>query len=299
MRFALWPGLETSWEDLLTLARQAETTGWDGVWWADHFMPGSGDVGRATGECWAAVAALAALVPRIRIGPLVGGNTYRHPAVLAKMAAGVDIISGGRLVLGLGAGWQENEHVAYGIPFSTTADRLRRLDEACQVITSLFRDERTTFEGRYYQLQEAPLAPKPVQHPLPLMIGGMGEKRTLKIVAKYAQEWNGYGQPPMLQHKMAVLDQHCASVGRDPGEIQRSCPLLVVNIDDWQKMDYVSALSDPVEVGDRDAVLRGVQQYAAIGINEIIVKASPLGHTVAEMQEAMDRFITTVQGEFG
>ena len=128
--------------------------------------------------------AVAVAVPRIRLGTLVTGNTYRHPAVLAKIAAGVDIISDGRVVLGIGSGWQENEHEAYGLEFSTVGGRLRRLEEACVIIKSLLANDRTDFDGEFYQLKDAPLDPKPVQDPLPLMIGGGGEKVTLRITAQ-------------------------------------------------------------------------------------------------------------------
>ncbi len=143
MRFGFWPGTAASWEDTLALCRHAEATGWDGICYADHFMADGADTSGPWTEAWTTLAALAASVPRIRIGTLVSGNTYRHPAVLAKMAATVDQISGGRLVLGLGAGWQENEHRQYGIPFYTLGERLARLDEACQVIKSLFSNEKS------------------------------------------------------------------------------------------------------------------------------------------------------------
>jgi len=183
MRFGFWPGPNNSWNDTLVLAKHAESGGWHGVWYADHFMPNAEDTSGPTSECWTTLAALAASVPRIRIGALVTGNTYRHPAVLAKMAANVDNISGGRCVLGLGAGWQENEHRAYGIDFSTLGGRVSRFEEACQVVTGLFTNEKTGFAGKHYQLTDAPLAPKPVQKPLPLLIGGGGEQRTLRIAA--------------------------------------------------------------------------------------------------------------------
>ncbi len=137
MRFVFWPGPNNPWNDALQLALHAESTGWDGIYYADHFMPNAADASGPTSECWTTLAALAARVPRIRLGALVTGNTYRHPAVLAKMAANVDNISGGRCVLGLGAGWQENEHAAYGIPFHTLGGRMRRLEEACQVVTGV------------------------------------------------------------------------------------------------------------------------------------------------------------------
>jgi len=123
MRFSVWPGSANTWEDTLNVAKHAEATGWDGVWFADHFMPNQADTSGPTAEAWTTIAALSALVPRVRIGTLVTGNTYRHPAVLAKMAAQCDVISGGRIVLGLGSGWQENEHAAYGLEFSTVPGR--------------------------------------------------------------------------------------------------------------------------------------------------------------------------------
>src|SRR3989454_3927373 len=159
----------------------------------------------------------------MRAGTIVLGNTYRSPAVVAKMAAQVDIISGGGLPLGLGAGWQQNEHEAYGIPFYTLRERLERLDEACQVIRSLWTERRATFKGRFYQLSDAPLDPKPVQTPHPeLMIGGGGERITLRIVAKHAHHWNVWGGPGGATPEGKNLHEHCAAVGRDSKTITRS-----------------------------------------------------------------------------
>jgi len=193
MQFGFWPNASQAWPDILDGAAHAEQTGWDSVWIADHFLPFTEDTSGPVHECWALLAGLAVAVPRVRLGSLVVGNTYRHPAVLAKQAASVDHLSGGRLVLGLGAGWQENEHVAYGIEYSTVQGRLDRLEEACAVITSLLRQDRSTSAGTHYQLQDAPLAPKPVGS-LPLLIGGGGEQRTLRIAAQYADEWNTWGR---------------------------------------------------------------------------------------------------------
>jgi alkanesulfonate monooxygenase SsuD/methylene tetrahydromethanopterin reductase-like flavin-dependent oxidoreductase (luciferase family) len=169
----------------------------------------------------------------MRVGTIVAGNTYRHPAVLAKMAANVDVVTGGRLICGIGAGWQENEHQAYGLPFYTVGERLARLDEACQVLKLLWTQDKATFEGRYYQLADAPCMPKPVQQPHPeLMIGGGGEKVTLKIAAKHADHWNVWGGPVMLAHKIAILEEHCARAGRDPRSIVRSANMVVRITDD-------------------------------------------------------------------
>src|SRR5206468_9951286 len=180
-------------------------------------------------ESWSTLSALAALIPRMRLGTIVLGNTYRHPAVVAKMAAQVDIISGGRLVLGLGAAWQQNEHKAYGIPFHTVGERLQRLDEACAVIRSLWTQDRTNFNGRHYQISDAPLDPKPVQKPHPeLMIGGAGERVTLRVVAKNADHWNVWAGPKILARKSAILEEHCAKVGRDSKTIHRSANMALL-----------------------------------------------------------------------
>lgn len=298
MRFSFWPNAGNTWDELLAACRHAESTGWDGIWFADHFMPNQADVSGPTAEVWTTVTALAALVPRVRIGTLVCGNTYRHPAVLAKMAAEADIISGGRLVCGLGAGWQENEHAAYGIPFYTTGERLRRLDEACQILTGLFANERTTFEGRYYQLHDAPLEPKPIQHPLPLLIGGGGEKVTLRIAARYANEWNTWGLPETLRQKMAILDQHCADVGRDPKTIQRSAQALMFVGDDPATREAAQAAGRmPVISGSMDEIRRTVQEYADAGVGELIVPDRPLGPGERGMA-TMDRIMREIAAEF-
>src|SRR5437762_6156470 len=155
MRFGIFTSLTgQTWPAVLDFWRHLETTGWDIACVSDHFMPNTRDREGAVLESWSTLAALAALVPRMRVGTIVLGNTYRHPAILAKMAAQVDIISGGRLLLGLGAGWQQNEHDAYGIPLYTMRERLERLDEACEVMTAPWKNKRSTFKARYYQLDD-------------------------------------------------------------------------------------------------------------------------------------------------
>src|SRR5262245_31195093 len=224
MRYGVFTGLMwQTWPGVLDLWLHLEKTGWDIACVTDHFMPNTKDREGAVFESWSTLSALAALVPRMQVGTIVLGNTYRHPAVVAKMAAQVDIISGGRLLLGLGAAWQRNEHEAYGIPFYTTPERLQRLDEACHVIRSLWTERRSNFNGRFYQLSDAPLDPKPIQKPHPeLMIGGGGERVTLRIVAKHADHWNVWGGPRILARKSAILEEHCSKVGRDSKNIARS-----------------------------------------------------------------------------
>jgi F420-dependent oxidoreductase-like protein len=298
MRFGFWPGPNNSWSDTLALAKHAETTGWHGLWYADHFMPNAEDTSGPTSECWTTLAALGATVPRVRIGALVTGNTYRHPAVLAKMAANVDNISGGRCVLGLGAGWQENEHKAYGINFSTLGGRMNRFEEACQVVTGLFANAQTDFSGKYYQLTNAPLAPKPVQQPLPLLIGGGGEQRTLRIAAKYANEWNVWGTPEVLARKGAILDQYCEEIGRDPKSIKHSTQGMLVLTDDSAAVERMKASGRPVIGGDGPGVRAIIEQYAEAGVDEVIIPDFNLGASVEAKKAIMDRFANEVMAHF-
>jgi F420-dependent oxidoreductase-like protein len=285
------------YDEVLSLARHVEQSGWDGIWYADHFMPDAADTSTPWPEAWTTLSALGAQVPRLRIGTLVSGNTYRHPAVLAKMAATLDHITGGRVVLGLGAGWQENEHRQYGIPFYTTRERLERLEEACQVIKSLFAERSATFTGRYYQLQDASLEPKPVQAPLPLLIGGGGEKVTLRITAQHADEWNVWGDPAILKHKMAILDQHCADLGRDPTAIQRSAVALLFMSEDAGYLEKMRAadLQLPSLIGTPEEIRELVAEYQSIGVDELIVPDFTLGDAV-QKRSTLDRFIRDVAG---
>ena len=207
MRFGFWPNPRSDYEDTKQLANHAEQIGYDGIWLADHFLPEEPEL-IPVHESWITMAALSRDVPRLRIGTMVSGNTYRHPAVLANMVATLDNLNNGRSVLGIGSGWQQNEHEAYGIAYDTIGIRLRKLDEACQIFKGLFNNDYFDFDGEFYTLKHAPLEPKPKQVKLPLMIGGGGEKVTLRIAAKYADEWNVWGDVDILKHKMAILD-HC------------------------------------------------------------------------------------------
>jgi F420-dependent oxidoreductase-like protein len=291
MRFSVWPSLAQPFDDVVTTARYAESSGWDGVYLADHFM--SNDAHK-TGveECWTSLAALAALVPRVRLGSLVAGNTYRHPAVLANMAATVDRISGGRLVLGVGAGWQQNEHDAYGIELPPPGPRLKRFAEACAILHSLLREPRTTFTGDYYRLVDAPLEPRPMQSPVPLLIGGAGEKVMLGIVARYADEWNCWGTPETLGHKISVLDGHCAAIGREPTEIHKSAQALVFMEGEGEVTGDRAALA-----GSSAALVEAIEQYAEAGVDEFIVPDFNLG-AVPNRLRVYDRFFAEVAAHF-
>lgn len=212
-----------SWDEVRRAALRVEELGYDSVWAWDHFVPLHGDVEQGPMlEGWQILAAWGALTTRIRLGTLVTGVQYRHPAVVANMVATLDHITHGRAVLGLGAGWHQREHTMYGIPFGTWTERFDRLEEACAIIRSLLDHEVTTHRGRYYRLSDAIMSPKPVQPHLPLMIGGGGERRTLRIVARWADMWHTGGNPDVYRRKVEVLERHCREAGRDPATILRT-----------------------------------------------------------------------------
>jgi F420-dependent oxidoreductase-like protein len=299
MRFSVWLSINQPWAEVLATARHAEATGWDGVWVADHFM-GNVDAIPAdvpTLEAGSVVAALAAAVPRVRIGTLVYGNTYRHPAVLANMAATTDHVSGGRFVLGLGTGWQVNEHEQYGIDLPPVRERVDRFSEAIQIVRSLLRKPTTTFIGEHYQLTDALCEPKPVQAALPILVGAKGD-RMLGIVARYADEWNTWGLPDHIAERSAVLDAWCEQVGRDPDAIVRSAQgLLFFTEDDAEAERLTDSLPRPVLAGTVERLRDVVAAYAGAGLNELIVPDFTLGSGARKL-EALDRFVDEVAPAF-
>lgn len=226
MRFAFKTSTQnTTWDDMLAVWRVADQIDvYESGWTFDHFSPIFSD---PTGPClegWTTLTALAQATTRLRLGTLVTGIHHRHPAVLANMAAALDIISGGRLELGIGAGWNEEESEAYGIELGSLTERFDRFDEACQVLIGLLSQETTDFDGRFFRLHAARNEPKGPQRPHPpICIGGNGEKRTLRITAKYADHWNFVGGTPAeFARKRDVLKAHCADVGRNPKDIMLS-----------------------------------------------------------------------------
>ncbi|HEV7759639.1 MAG TPA: TIGR03560 family F420-dependent LLM class oxidoreductase [Acidimicrobiales bacterium] len=297
MRFSIWPSANQPWSDVLATATHAEATGWDGVWIADHFMGNEGSPippETPTFEAGSLVAALAAAVPRVRLGTLVFGNTYRHPAVVANMAVTVDHVSGGRFTLGLGAGWQVNEHRQYGITLPPTGELIDRFEEAVQVIRSLLTQPTTTFDGQHYQLTEALCEPKSVQSPLPILIGASGEKRMLGVVARLADQWNCWGTPDLVAHKSSVLEQHCERVGRDPSEIGHSAQALVFITDDPGTAERLTAATGRATLAGSTAQLaERLHEYAEAGLDEFIVPDPTLGQG-AEKLERMDQLIEEV-----
>lgn len=302
MRFGIWPSPAWSWEETHELVAHCERTGWDAVYVADHFMPSGPDDKPADGdmtECWSTLTALAATVPRIRLAPLVTSVTYRHPAVIANIAAAVDQISGGRLTLGIGAGWQVNEHAAYGIPLGSVTERLDRFEEACQVVTSLLRENRTTFHGRYFTVEDAPNQPAPVQANLPLLIGGGGERRTLAIAARFADQWNYWTTPDVLSHKLGVLGRHCDQLGRDRSEIHVSTQALTFLSTDEKKLAPLrdTDIGRAAAIGTPAEMVELMAAYRDAGAGEFIVPGFTMGDP-AERTDVCDLFIEQVATHF-
>jgi F420-dependent oxidoreductase-like protein len=223
-----------------------DQAGFDHLWSYDHLVAVGADVTAPIFEGWSLLAAMAEGTSRARLGLLVTGNPYRHPAQLAKMAVTVDHLSGGRLEMGLGAGWNEPEFNMFALPFARTPERIRQLDEACTVLKRLWADEpRVTFTGRYYTLTDAIAEPKPMQKPHPpLWIGGSGPKLTLRVVARHADVWNPSGKTFEANlHASRLLDEHCAAVARDPSTIRRSIQLFWSDTESlyWEAEQYVEA----------------------------------------------------------
>jgi len=302
MRFSIWPSPARPWEETLELTRHCEETGWDGVYFADHFMPNAPDATPLDGDtldCWSVIAALASSVPRLRLAPLVTSVTYRHPAVLANIAAAVDNISGGRLLLGIGAGWQENEHAAYGLDLGSVKQRLDRFEEATQILISLLRETRTTFHGEYFDISDAPNQPAPVQARIPVLIGGGGEKRTMRIAARYADEWNSWTTPDVLAHKVGVLHKHCSDIGRDPSEIAVSTQaLLFLSTDEsWLSEKRSGDAGRAAVIGTPDEVTEILGLYANAGADEFIVPDFTMG-SLPRRKDTCDLFIEKVAPAF-
>ncbi len=228
-----------NWERWRRIAAQVEAAGLESLWRSDHFFSVMGEFERDSLETWTALTLVAETTRRIRFGPLVCSMTFRPPALLARMAAAVDQLSHGRLELGVGAGWYEREHAAFGIPFPPLRERMDRLEEGIEVLRRLWGPDPTSFEGRHWHLQGAVCRPKPHQQPgPPVIVGGAGERRLLAIVAQHADEWNcfGFGAGAYRQ-KGAVLAQHCEKIGRDPDSVRRSVMAGVLIGANWKDLE--------------------------------------------------------------
>jgi F420-dependent oxidoreductase-like protein len=268
-----------AYEAMTRVAQTADEAGFDSVWLVDHFHTIPQPSQEVTFECWTTTAALARDTRRLRVGQMVSCNGYRNPALLAKMASTVDVLSHGRLNFGIGAGWHEHEHRAYGYDYPAAPERLRRLGEAVQVILALWTEEEAVFEGDYYQVRGAINQPKGVQRPhIPLLIGGGGEQVTLKLVARYADACNVSGDLATIGHKFAVLKRHCEAVGREYASIRRTvtCLCAIGETDAQARTKIPAALLDrPVArgalIGSPDTIRGRLAELEAIGVQEIIL----------------------------
>lgn len=273
--FGVHIGLQhTTADELRSVWRQVEDLGfgWISVW--DHFYGATGRPDDAA--CLEAVAmhaALACTTTKVQCGCLVYSIGYRHPAVLAKAITAIDQLSGGRAHMGIGAGWAQVEYDAYGIPFPEVKPRMDQLEEGIQVLCGLLHDEVTSFDGQYFTLREARNEPRPVQAKLPIWIGGGGEKRTLRIAARYADGWNvPFVTPEQFAHKNGVLDDHCAAVGRAPGDIRRAVNVGLAFTEESLQQQF-GAIANNVRGGvlsgsDQEIIDR-IGQYVEAGADQV------------------------------
>ena len=289
LRFGIHSGQQhTSFEDYLALWRLAEDVGLDWASVFDHFLPIQSD---PTGPCFEGptlLAAMAAHTTRLRCGIIVVGVTYRNPAILANIATTIDHISGGRMDLGLGAAWYEDEHRQYNVPFPRIGIRMDMLDEACRIVRALWTETRATVEGEHFAVRDALCEPKPLQERMPLWIGGSGEKRTLRIVAEHADGWNTFhGDPAEYRHKVGVLAGHCADVGRDPADIRKQVVLRAI-LDDSEaaaaerlreRADRAGVapeqLGDGMIVGTPEQCAERLADHRDLGVGDFLVLARP------------------------
>ncbi len=282
-----FPGVTNDklFDHVVMLATTAEKAGFDSVWVMDHFyqLPNIGPRTEPMLEAYAILSGIAARTKKVRVGSLVTGVTYRNPALLAKTVTTLDIVSSGRAILGIGAAWNEDEHRGYGYDFPPVGERISRLEEALQICRAMFREQAPTFEGRYYQIDGALNFPRPIQpNGPPIMIGGGGEQRTLKLVAQYADMSNIFGDAAMVRHKLDVLERHCEVIGRDPSTIvkTRLGSLIIRKSDAEAQRLFEQVLNLPgidkervrssFIAGSPDRVAEQAQEFLAAGLDGLI-----------------------------
>jgi F420-dependent oxidoreductase-like protein len=285
MRFGLqlW-SQQVSWPGFRDAALSAEEAGWDSIWTWDHLMAIFGPWEQPIFEGWTVLAALGPLTSKVRLGLMVGANTFRNPGIIAKLATTLDHVSGGRAVLGIGGAWFEREHDAFGIDFgSGIGERLDRLDEAVMLMRRLLDGERFSHEGRFYTFHDALCEPRPIQPHLPILVGGSGPRKTLRTVAERADAWNTAGSVEAVQGKLDILARHCDDVGRDIATIEKTISFPIILRDDASKAtdrliellahngldeldDTLCLFGSPAEVAD------AIRPYQAMGFETVIVR---------------------------
>ena len=302
MKFSVWINREHPWDQVRDAALAVEEQGWHCLWYADHYMPNTPDgepIGGDMHECFSVISALAASTSRLRLGSLVTPTTMNHPALIANRAATIDRISNGRFVLGMGAGWQVNEHNAFGIELFDAKDRVDRFEEAIEITSLMLSQERVTFAGKHFTITNAPCEPKPVQSPLPILVG-TGGPRMLRITARYAQEWNTWGPPSGAGVVMKNLVTACEKEGRDPATIHKSVQALFFISPDTASGDALRG-KVPVErsiVGTTSQIVDAIGEYQEQGFDEVIVPDFTLGGTAAQRAESYDIIWNEVASHF-
>jgi len=293
-------------DSLRRVVTLAEGSGFDSFWVMDHFhqIEHVGDPHEPMLESWTTLSGLAGFTSKIRLGTLVTGNVYRHPSVVAKIGATLDVLSKGRLFMGIGAAWNEDESNAYGIPFPSTRERLERLDEAVQVIRKMWTEQPANFNGHFYQIHGAYCNPQPIQKPHPpILIGGSGERRTLRTVAKYGDACNLFGSPETVKKKLAVLRDHCTAVGREYNSILKTKLGTVLVDKDRQTVESKVAeaykqFPEPMRrefviYGTPEDVRQQIEEFRSVGIEYLIVNFEPRSQL-----EAMDLFADEVVSHY-
>jgi len=273
-------GAEAQWAKTVEIAKLAEDLGYDSIWVYDHFHNVPAPAHEAVFECWTTMAALSQVTSRVRIGQMVGCATYRNPGLLAKITSNIDVISGGRLDWGIGAGWYDHEYKGYGYEFLSAKDRIRVLRETVEIVRSLWTEPDTSYEGRFFTLDGAQCDPKPLQDPHPpILIGGSGEQLTLRVVARLADRSNFGGNPDEFAHKAEVLKRHCDEVGRDYDDIEKtwSPEVFVRETEEELRAIGGSTFGEPFDswqagnlVGTPKQVVERIGQYNELGVTSFI-----------------------------
>ncbi len=302
MELAAIDGAAAKWGKSLEIAVRAEELGYDSIWVYDHFHNVPRPAHEAVFECWTVIAAISQRTSRIRLGQMVGCTSYRNPGLLAKITSTIDVISGGRLDWGIGAGWYENEYRAYGYEFPKPKDRIGMLRETVEVVRSMWTEPETTYRGEYYELSRANCDPKPLQlpHP-PIWIGGGGEQLTLRVVAEYGDCSNFGGTPEEFAHKCEVLKNHCLAVGRDYDTIRKtwSPQIFIRRTQDEIDAEWSRFSDEPVDqraahlVGTPEQVAERMQQYIDLGCGGFVPWNADYPST-----ETLELFATQVMPNF-
>ena len=286
----------TTWDDIRASIETMEAGRWDSLWFPDHFVPPQawkGAVHQPAYEAWTLIAAAAGMTEKLRLGHMVLGNTYRNPALVAKMATTIDQISHGRFTLGIGAAWFKREHEAYGWVYPSVRERQDRLEESCALIRKLFTaDGPVDYNGRYYRLDQAPLSPGCYQKPhIPILVGGTGERRTLRTLAMYGDifNFNGWTDGMSMEsyrHKIGVLERHCEEVGRDPAQIKSTIHMPLNLTDDKESAKrFIERLGPGTMAGPRDYIVDRIGEFDDAGVEEIMFPPFRDAETVQRVDE--------------